>query len=63
MCPAPAKPRFLTVTEAAERLGVDPRSVRRYCESGALTAHQTPGGHWRIDAAASGLVPAVHIAA
>lgn len=58
MYPAHATPRYLTVTQAAKRLGVDPRSVRRYCEAGALTAHQTPGGHWRIDAVASGFDPA-----
>lgn len=35
-------------SEAAERLGVDRRSIQRWIDEGALIAHKTPGGHRRI---------------
>ena len=36
----PAHPEFWTVTEVAERLRVDPRTVRRLVEAGELSAVQ-----------------------
>lgn len=38
---------YLTIDEAAERLGVHPKTIRRYISSGKLSA-QKIGGTWRI---------------
>jgi len=38
-----------TVGEAAELLGVSPDTVRRWVDSGQLSAARTPGGRRRID--------------
>src|SRR2546427_10879814 len=42
----PAK--WLSASEAAERLGVDRRTVSRYIAEGKLPAQETVGGHYRI---------------
>lgn len=42
----PAK--WLSASEAAERLGVDRRTVSRYIAEGKLPAQETAGGHYRI---------------
>jgi len=49
--------KFLTAGEAAELLGVDRRTVSRWCEAKRLAAHRTAGGdvrkgEWRIAPAA-----------
>ena len=47
------RPRALTIVEAAERIGVSTRSVKRYIARGYLTAWRLPSpsgrGHLRID--------------
>lgn len=43
--------KWLTVGEAADRLGVSVGVVRRAIDSGQLRAGRTPGGHRRISAA------------
>src|SRR5215210_6331269 len=40
--------KWLSATEAAERLGVDRRTVSRYIAEGKLPAQETVGGHYRI---------------
>ena len=48
---APATPRRpLTTTQAAERAGVHPRTIIRWCDAGHLAHRRTPGGQRRIDA-------------
>lgn len=42
----PAK--WLSASEAAERLGIDRRTVSRYIAEGKLPAQETAGGHYRI---------------
>ena len=42
---------FMSVGEAAARLGVGETTIRSYLESGLLTGHVLPSGHRRIDAA------------
>jgi excisionase family DNA binding protein len=49
MSSPPAK-EWLSVTEASERLGVHPVTVRRWAEAGELTCSRTPGGHRRFRA-------------
>lgn len=44
--PARRRP-FMTIKEAADLLGFDERTIRRWIASGALTAHR-PGRQWRI---------------
>ncbi len=39
---------FCTTHEAAELLGVTPRTVQLWCESGVLDSRRTSGGHRRI---------------
>lgn len=39
---------FCTTHEAAEMLGVTPRTVQLWCESGVLDSRRTSGGHRRI---------------
>ena len=47
------RPRALTIVEAAERIGVTARSIKRYIARGYLTAWRLPSpsgrGHLRID--------------
>lgn len=42
-------PQYVTVTEAAGRLGVHRRTAQRWVREGRLAGHKTPGGHWRVD--------------
>jgi excisionase family DNA binding protein len=39
---------WLSASEAAERLGIDRRTVSLYIAEGKLPAHKTAGGHYRI---------------
>ena len=39
---------YLTLTEVADRLGMNRRTPMRWAESGRLPATKTPGGHWRV---------------
>jgi excisionase family DNA binding protein len=39
---------WLTVGEAAQRLGVSDTTVRSYIEAGRLTATRLPSGHRRV---------------
>lgn len=39
---------LLKVAEVATRLNVEPKTVRRYIEKGALVAVKLPSGHWRV---------------
>lgn len=51
--PAPRTPSELTVEQAAEMLGVHPRTIRRWVVSGRLDGAQPSGtrGHHRVTAA------------
>lgn len=40
--------KWLSASEAAERMGVDRRTVSRYIAEGKLPAQETVGGHYRI---------------
>lgn len=40
--------RWLTVREAARRASVDPRTIRRWADTGQIRARRTPGGHRQI---------------
>lgn len=42
------QPRWLTLSEAAELLGVHPSTVRRWADNGDLRCMRTPGGHRRF---------------
>jgi excisionase family DNA binding protein len=39
---------LLSSTEAAAKLGVCERTLRRYIKSGRIQYHRLPGGHYRI---------------
>jgi len=43
----PAADRLLMPGEAAQRFGVDPKTVARWADDGKLTAIRTPGGQRR----------------
>lgn len=46
---APARRRRpLTTSQAAERVGVHPRTIIRWCNAGHLECRRTPGGQRRI---------------
>lgn len=48
--PTPAPRRhFCDVATAAEFHGVDPRTIRRWCADGKLTAYRTGGTLLRLD--------------
>lgn len=38
----------LTVTQAAERLGIHRETLKRGLRAGRVHGYQTPGGHWRV---------------
>lgn len=38
---------YYTAAEAASRVGVHPRTLRRWIDNGILTCARTPGGHRR----------------
>lgn len=40
--------RWLSVREAARRAAVDPRTIRRWADTGQIRARRTPGGHRQI---------------
>lgn len=40
---------YLTVSQAADKLGLTQVTVRDYIRRGVLVAVRTPGGHWRIE--------------
>ncbi len=40
---------YLTVTQAADKVGLTNVTIRVYIKRGLLTATMTPGGHWRIE--------------
>jgi len=42
------QPRWLTLSEAAQLLGVHPSTVRRWADDGHLCCMRTPGGHRRF---------------
>ena len=46
--------RWLTVREAARRASVDPRTIRRWADTGQVRARRTPGGHRQISLAGLG---------
>lgn len=52
---------FMSVGEAAARLGVGETTIRSYLESGLLTGHVLPSGHRRIDAASVDRVKATKV--
>ena len=55
MNPGPIElaPELLTTPEAAEHWRVDHKTMGRWCATGKIPgAFQTPGGRWRIPAAA-----------
>src|SRR5690554_3686476 len=39
---------WLTLTQAAELLGVHPSTLRRWANAGKVPVHLTPGGHRRF---------------
>ena len=42
--------RFLTVSEAAARLGVSAASLRKWSDQGLVPVYRTPGGQRRYEA-------------
>jgi excisionase family DNA binding protein len=49
MSPTPtASPKWLSLAEAAEWLGVHPTTLRRWADAGQIPALLTPGGHRRF---------------
>lgn len=42
--------RFLSVTEAATRLGVSAASLRKWSDQGLVRVYRTPGGQRRYEA-------------
>lgn len=53
--------RWLTVEDAAERLGVSKASIRRWAKEGKIASVQTPGGHRRftVEAVDAALTPEI----
>src|SRR5437879_12664858 len=45
------RPRWLTLGEAAQLLGVDVTTLRGWAKTGKIRVFRTPGGHRRFDAA------------
>jgi len=39
---------WMTPSEVARMLGVDPETIRRYIRLGQLAANRLPSGHYRI---------------
>jgi excisionase family DNA binding protein len=46
-----------TTSEAATAFNVTPRTIRRWCETGRLSAIRTRGGHWLIAASQCPHIP------
>ncbi len=40
--------KWLAVGQVAERFGVDPRTVNRWCHTGQIEHVRTPGGRYKI---------------
>lgn len=47
----PARREWLTVNQAAEYVGVHPKTIRKWYRAGRLPAYRTAGGPVRIDRA------------
>ena len=47
---SPFRRRFLRMREAADRLGVSVRTLRRWVAARRIECHRTLGGHMRFDA-------------
>lgn len=41
----------LSIGNAARRIGVSVKTMRRYAENGRVKSTRTPGGHYRFDPA------------
>lgn len=39
---------FLTIRDAADRLALNPETLRRWDRKGTITAYRTPGGYRRF---------------
>lgn len=50
--PGTAHRAWWTPAQVGDLLGASPDTVRRWCAAGRLPGYRTPGGHWRIPAAA-----------
>jgi excisionase family DNA binding protein len=50
--PTPARPDWVSLSEASTLLGVSPATVRRWSDAGRLRAFTTPGGYRRFSRAA-----------
>jgi excisionase family DNA binding protein len=46
------QPEYLTPDQAAEKLQIHPKTVRRLLNEGKLPGQRIGGRHWRISAAA-----------
>lgn len=56
--PKASRGEWLSLGEAARRLGVDPDTLRRWADSGKVEVFHTPGGHRRFPRAAiEALIP------
>ena len=45
----PPPDESLKLSEYAHALGISTRTAHRWIKSGRITAHQTKGGHWRVN--------------
>lgn len=50
--PSTDQPRWLTLTQASQALGVTPNTLRRWADRGQIPSFVTPGGHRRFPLAA-----------
>lgn len=56
-------PAWITTSQTADLLGVDPRHVRRLAAAGRLTARQLPTGTWLVERESAEHYRAAHRAA
>lgn len=47
--------QWLSVREAARRAAVDPRTIRRWADTGQIRGRRTPGGHRQISLSGLGI--------